>query len=233
MWGNFAADVHEAARMVVRLPLITLITIALAVAALPAGPAAVALFPIALFGIGWQGTQQLAAARLVHGDQLAPNQLWLTTWRYLGRYFLMGLFYIPVVAVAVWAVLSDGIEREGEPNVALPIGTQIFLTLLVVAMEILLTFVFPALALSTRKISQAWRIGWDLLTHNWRRDAWYAIAPAVTLQSSYTFIVPLIEAGPIVDVSVSLGLALLALIFRIAITREYVRLMPVTGRQPF
>lgn len=231
MFTRFVGDMRGALTTMGRAPALLAITLALALVSVLRGPLAIVGIVTSFFSVGWAGTQQLWAARLEMGDLPEPA-IWPTTWRYFGRFFVLGLFYIPVFFVVTFFALSRrGALDHSHRHTSITGGGRVVLAVVVIALEVMLTFVFPALALTTRRVSEAWNVGWRLLRENWRRDIWYAVAPAVTLQSAYAFVAPA-QKGIDVRLIVSAVLAILALVFRISIVREYMRLETVNCEQP-
>lgn len=131
------------------------------------------------------------------------------------------------MAVLLFFVFASGDIANFRP----PLAARLAVSIPLIAIEALLTFVFPALALSTSSVMEAWRIGLRLLRENWPRDLWYALAPAVTLQSAYAFISPARDSNIAVNAVVGVALALVALWFRATIVTEYVRLYEAKGPQ--
>jgi hypothetical protein len=231
MFSRFLGDMRGALTTLRRAPLLLGISVGLALVERLPGPLALIGLVATLFATGWAGTQQLWAARLERDEALDTSDIWSTSWQYLGRFFVLGLCYVPVILVTFYALFQNGAFDDAHRHITPAPGARIVTALLLVTLEIVLTFVFPALALSTRRVGEAWSIGLQLLRENWRRDAWYAIAPAVTLQSAYSFIATA-ERSVALRIAVGCALAAVALLFRVTIVREYARLEPVSGRQP-
>lgn len=225
---RFAGDLVGAVRALARVPLVPLITIGLVVlGAALTGQIFFVSLPLSLFETGWAGTQQIWTLGVEVDRPVSTDEVWLVTWRYVGRYFLLSLSYAPIMILLTYILIwrQDGLVFSD--NIRYVFAGPLVL------IEIALTFVVPALAFSTRSLRQAFRIGLRLLRRNWRRDFVYAIAPAVTLQSAYTFISPAFDASFAEQVAVGWLLALVALVLRVTIAREYVRLIDVDYEQPW
>jgi hypothetical protein len=108
---------------------------------------------------------------------------WVVSWSYLGRFFVLGLIvYVPatllLIAVLIW---WDAInQNQGLPQ-HLPNWVVVVLLAYSFVLDIALTFVTPALAFTTRRVREAWMIGWSMLRRTWPKCSLYALFPPLTV----------------------------------------------------
>lgn len=140
-----------------------------------------------LFGVGWLGTQRIWFQRLLAGRGLSPSEVWQLSWRYLGRFLALGVIVgIPVFAAQIWIVVPLGINRASLPA-HIPGWWLPFVLAYSFLVDITLTFVTPALAYTTAKVTIAIKIGLDMVRQLWPDSAPYSIAPAVALLALAAF----------------------------------------------
>jgi hypothetical protein len=126
--------------------------------------------------IGWMGTQRIWFLRAFQARGLEPGEAATITRRMFGRYFRLGLL-VGVPFCAVFASLHAG----G------PVGLAVAVLALIV-FDVWLTFVPPALAYSTKRATEAVRIGWRMLRREWPRCLWYALAPPLAVVAFLSFL---------------------------------------------
>ncbi|MFN2543530.1 MAG: hypothetical protein ABR600_03015, partial [Actinomycetota bacterium] len=91
-------------------------------------------------------------------------------WRYLKLGLLVLAVFMPLLTVFV----RDGRARPSGFGVLVLTGTAM-------GVDFLLTFVTPALAFSTYKVTEALRIGIGMIRSKWPRSGWYVVAPPLAL----------------------------------------------------
>ena len=204
---TFAADLTTSARTLVREPKLILLTFGLHLAfgayllatdaeqhrhdrCIHAHPASACqphawlgllgliYFGVSLFLIGFYGTQRIWFLRAHRGEPTGRSTIWRASWSYFGRFATTGfvglIFIAPVgIIAAVWASRHGGRHVPGYYAVAF--------YLVVFVLDVLGTFVGPALAFSTRRVWAAIPTGIRMLVRTWPRSFFYAIAPPVTL----------------------------------------------------
>jgi len=133
------------------------------------GPVGLIYFFVYLFEFGFAGTQRVWFLRAHRKQQMTRKEVWRMTWSFLGRYFVLTLLFIPVIALIVALNIGDA-------------GRIKFLSYLVIfVVEVVATFIAPALAFSTRRIRIAIPAGIRMLKESWPSSAWYALAPPLTV----------------------------------------------------
>ncbi len=188
-WATFRADLGTslaAWSSEPRLPLWTLV-LALAIEIPTAvgqhsglrGLALVAL-PFELVLAGWSGTQRIWYLRAFRGRTIGAGEAGRFTWAFLGPFFVLGLLVGAVVG-ALSLILGVVGGMTGTRVVARSTGFVVYLTIVIVLMDVFLTFVTPALAYSTDSATKAIGLGWRLLRQDWPRCAWYALMPPLAL----------------------------------------------------
>jgi hypothetical protein len=138
------------------------------------GPAGLLLgFAASLLLAGWFGTQRVWYLRLFRGKQLSRHELWPMTRAFIGRYLALGL----IVAVPMAAIVIPVFAAVDDPSTR-----AIALLPVVFVVDVVLTFVTPALAFSTWQASAALATGWQTLREGWPAAAPYALlAPLVVI----------------------------------------------------
>ena len=229
--STFWGDLAKAARACAAAPMLPVVSVVLV---LPAE--ASQLFPaesqlgvreamewlgvaFGVFGVGWLGTQRIWYQRLFAGGTLSPSDVWRLSWRFFGRFFVLGLSVgLPGSVAIVWLIAQLAMHQrspgDGPPGWWLPFWLAY--TFLV---DIVLTFVTPALAYTTNSVRTAITIGLNMIRVRWPDSVPYAIAPAVALLALATFI-PSAPVWRIVLVVIS---TLIGLVLKGAIAAFYLR----------
>jgi hypothetical protein len=94
---------------------------------------------------------------------------------------------------------------------------------LLVAFDVALTFVVPALALTTRSVREALRIGMAMVRDAWPMSAWYVLAPGLTLTVLSNIADYAYRPNEALQVTLVVSTAILALLAKGAIVAFYVR----------
>jgi len=171
--------------------------------------------PVGFMAFGWMGTQLVWYRQAFDLERVAPASFIPLTWSFLARFvwFYGILLFLPLLAV-VWVTLARK-TFGSQPN-----GYTIGLLAYVVVAQMITAFVPQALAFSTRRVSQALRIGLALLTRAWPGNAMYVVAPALVagVYGSAYWLLPA-QGRPIYPIASEL----LSLLFAGAIARFYLR----------
>ena len=139
--------------------------------------------PLALFGIGWLGTQRIWYQRVFEGGGLNPAAVWRMSWAFFGRFLVLGLIVgIPGFFVLFWLVaqIATGAVSTSHHFVR-PIWWNPFWLGYGFVTDVALTFVTPALAFSTHRVREALSGGLKLITETWPASAAYTFVPPITL----------------------------------------------------
>lgn len=187
-----------------------------------------------VFFLGFIGTQRVWFLRRVRGVGIHPGEVWTLSWRFFGRFFCLDLLLaIPILAVAIPVIVANTHQVVNSTGAVVTTTSYTWkLTVAVVALgfvfDVLLTFVVPALALSTRSVRASFGLGWKVTKRCWPTDAWYLFAPGITLLAlSGALPRSVISTGGVIV----LGLisSLLALWFKGANAAFYIRSVPPIG----
>jgi len=147
--------------------------------------------PFVFFWTGWLGTQRLWYLRIFRDQKLSAAEAWRLSWSYLGRFLVLGLIVgFPITALILAVIVAEA-RTTAETGAVTPSQlpgwtTGVFLAYWF-AMDVLLTFVTPALAFTTRRVRDAMAIGWSMLRSTWPRCAVYALLPPLTLIAFATY----------------------------------------------
>ncbi len=139
-----------------------------------------------LFTTGWVGTERVWYLRAYRGKATHPGELWRLTLAFVVRYVLLGLLASSplwlIIFLRVWQVTrTTPVGSHPSPPYFSPIEEFLLSLVFVVLMDVLLTFVTPALAYTTRRVGKALGIGWGMLRDEWPRSAGYALVPPLAL----------------------------------------------------
>jgi hypothetical protein len=138
----------------------------------------------AIFSIGFLGTQRIWFQRVFDGRVLTPMEAWTLTWGFFGRYMRLGLVVgIPAFAGFAWLAvyLANGAPRTETGQVILPAWWIPFWLIYGFVLDVLLTFVTPALAYTTKRVRKGLNIGISLIARTWPQSAAYVLVPPLTL----------------------------------------------------
>jgi hypothetical protein len=135
--------------------------------------------------VGLVGTERLFFLRAYLGDRLRPGEAVSASARFLGRFLLLGLwvalfFVLPAFVVGVVAGITTHAGASHHVRFSRWWVRGLLLGFTVVS-DVFLTFVVPALALSTAKTMEAVRLGLRMLRASWPTARWYALTPGLTI----------------------------------------------------
>ncbi len=122
----------------------------------------------ALFvAIAFEGTARVWFVRASRGRTLSPREVVTFTPKFLGRFLLLALLGLLVLVPLTVMLIGVGLEsRVARAAAGMPI-------------DAVLTFVLPALACSTRRVTIALQDGLSSLVRWWPSGWPYVLAPAV------------------------------------------------------
>jgi hypothetical protein len=203
--------------------MLVVLTIILHIGFYVSGPIIFVGAPLLLVEAGFVGTQRVWFARIYRGDELSGREIVPLTRSFIGRFVVLGL----LMSVA----LSPFLLLARPPHQRLQTGWAIVVVAVLLVLDIALTFVVPALALTTRSVSDALRIGLRMIKEAWPTSAWYLLTPGLTLVL-LSNAVRLSSYRPNVALRVALlgSTAVLAVWFKGAIVAFYLRQPPAPPR---
>jgi hypothetical protein len=165
-----------------------------------------------LLWLGWWGTERVVLARHVRGEELDRRNVW-TSVQVLGpRYVRLALLLLPAALPSVIAAMVWGAATWPTRGVTAAMVGVVAATM---------TFVTPALAVSTTRARSAVVIGWRVMRSSWSEVHAHVLVPAVTLAA--LALLPVSTGGIVLAVV----FAVVGLVFRGATTRRYVVLVDV------
>jgi hypothetical protein len=184
------------------------------------GPKAILALPVEIVLAGFFGAQRVWFARLYRGDELHWRDIWQMTSSFIGRFVALGLI-VGVASIPVSLGITVALLRSGasfRAVVAVNVGYGLLL-------DVALTFVVPALALTTASVRIAGRIGFRMIRQTWPSCAWYIFTPGLTLAALAQLFRPASSglATTVVTIAVTSALALW---FKGAIVAFYLRQNP-------
>jgi hypothetical protein len=174
-------------------------------------------FAVGLVSIGWIGTQLVWYRRIFAGQGgMSVEDLVQVTFRFIVPYLLLSV--IASLPGAAFLLLT-GIKTHSLAFISTPSGRAALLAY-VALLQAVGTFVFPAVAFSTRKVTKAIPAGLAMLVRTWPQNWPYAVVPGLidALVAGIYWWLPL-WARPVLEVVSTLVLLALAG----AIARYYLR----------
>ena len=134
-----------------------------------------------LFLLGWYGAERVFFQRHLEGKAVRVPHLLQLARPFVGRFFVLGVFVGIIGATVGFAVLRILGSDLAQGAAAMPLASQLVLAVLAITMDFLLTFVTPALAYTTRSVSEALGIGVAIIRETWPRSALYVLCPPLAL----------------------------------------------------
>src|SRR5688500_9030315 len=89
--AEFVADLARSLRAWRTAPALPLASVALSQALLVPDDLFWLGLPVALFGIGWLGTERIWYLRIFRGEEIKRGELWRLTWAFFWRFLRLGL----------------------------------------------------------------------------------------------------------------------------------------------
>lgn len=222
-WSLFVSDIGWAFCACSRAPRVPALWVLVTLlVSIDVGPFGIILLPLLIFGAGLTGAVRLSFAGLREGQGSMPFAgVWSAVGVYLNRFICLGLA-ISLIMTPVFVVtflIDDG-------------GTFFIVstTVAVAIIDVLATFVPPALALSTWRMTEGVRLGWRVLRHGWSQHRWHALLPPLAVQA--LALTGLRDQPRLVQVPVMLASALVGIVLRGATVAAYLRAMPVSEDGP-
>jgi hypothetical protein len=170
--------------------------------------------PFSAFGVGLLGAERWWYAKAASGDRPHAGQLWRVSWSYFWRFLRLGLLVGVLSLPVTLPILFAGRHSTGARSIAL--AAFVFI------LDIALTFVTPAMALSTDSAWQALKTGIVALDRLWPRDAPYAVVPPMAL-TIVTRVTPNVFGSRLVTALAGVAAQLLTMFFAGAVTLLYLR----------
>jgi hypothetical protein len=220
--ATFVDDVKQSVVAWRKAPLLPIVSVALIVGLDLSNPPRsnfallLASALLGIFSLGWIGTQLVWYQRVFEGKRLEQEEVIPLTWSFIARYLLLiCLAVIPPAAVLV----PVAIATHSLAILQTPPGRTGLAAYYLIALAIA-TFILPAQAYSSRRLSKGIPIGLQMLKHGWPGNWAYVFVPAV-VGAAYEGLygsVPPIARGVLTVVD-----TLVALAFAGAIARYYLR----------
>ncbi len=167
---------------------------------------------------GWVGTQRIWYLRAFRGGDIRPIELISLTGSFIPRFVILGVL-ITIPNAAVLPLLAWVVHN---PRTLLTAWLVVPLVVSVTT-DVLLTFVTPALAYSTRHVGEAFLAGLRLLRREWPHCAWYALVPPLAL-IIVTRLLPRSALSPAVSAIVRIAGFMVGLWLKGAIAAYYLRI---------
>jgi hypothetical protein len=236
-WTTYWGDLKQGARVLWASPALVVFSVALLLV-----PQAQAhrLRPTALWTLlglaaelflgGFVGTQRIWLVQKLRGGSLDLKDVWTVSWKFFWRFVRLGLLaaiaLVPAIVIAV--VTQSHHPNAPRGSVPLPTGFKVALVVGLLVIDVIGTFIVPALALTVTSVSDAIRVGWTMTKALWPTNAWYLLAPGITF-SAVAGLLPqsvLPIGATIVIAAIS---AVLGLWFKATTVAFYLRSFPQTA----
>jgi hypothetical protein len=192
---------------------------------------------ILLFRVGFSGTQWLFYLSVFTGTQLLMGDALSATKEYVGRYLRLGLLVVGtwVYPIVIYVAIRWAREHPDGQHQAIPIPTWARVTVLLgsFVLDVLLTFVGPALAFSTTSVFEALRSGLSYLRRSLPSSAWYVLTPGLTLSTGF-LVFPNTVLGTSHTFAIAVFGGMAGFAFKGAIAAFYLRAHPeIPGRTSY
>jgi hypothetical protein len=181
-WRSFTHDLGTSARTWAKAPMLVVISVAFGVAqgllgvgVIDVPGAWMILLAYLLIAGGWYGTQRIWYLRAWRGAGISPSEVLGFTFRFVGRYFRLGLIAVAILLPFTLATFAFGVRGT---------GVAVALTVVTIALDFLLTFATPALAFTTASASEALSTGMRILRDTWPKCALYAVVPPLAITAA-------------------------------------------------
>lgn len=181
-WAEFKQDLGTSFQAWRDRPLLPVISVLFFLASyIKVGPLSLVLLPVGLFSVGWPGTERIWYLRIYRGTSISLRELNRITWAFFWRFIRLGLLASLVWSPVFIILFRSRAGQTGSPETLPGAPILISMIVLIVLIDVLLTFVTPALAYTTRRVREALRIGIRMLRDEWPRSAWYALIPPLAV----------------------------------------------------
>jgi len=220
-WRRFCADTAASARVWRAQPALPLLTLVvwLPISGLWGSPYYGLRLPFGAFALGFLGMQREWYATAFSGARPSPRRIWTRTWRYFLR-----ILPVAIAAVAGWMILGLVIFPlvvRGAYNLdSIWLRIEITAAIWSFVLDFVLTFVMPALVLTTANPFKAFAIGMRYLRRAWSAVKWHALVPPMAI-IVLGQIIGGRDKGVLFGVAVTLLGAMASLLFKGAQLRAY------------
>jgi hypothetical protein len=181
---------------------------------------------LVLFCLGWLGAEREFFRSRREGKVVELRDLLMAVPDYIGPFLRLGV-RVGIVAFPIWLGVGFILGRF-DPAASAASHTaarRISLIVVMVPVDLALTFVPSALVFSTRSSGEALRIGLGLIRRTWPRSGLYVLCPPLALNMLNSIYPTHITA---VRLASAAGLAVLALLAKGATAAFYLRERPVS-----
>ncbi len=178
-----------------------------------------------LFMCGWSGVERTFFLARRDGHEVTLPRLLGSIPFFIGRFLRLGLL-LAVVAAPLMAIISGVVHQFADSlQTARAATIRIEVVVVMVPIDIALTFVTSALAFTTRSARQALRIGREMIGQTWPRSGLYVLCPPLALN-----MLNVIYPTNVLTISLlrSATLAVLALVAKGATAAFYLRERPIS-----
>lgn len=166
--------------------------------------------PILLLSAGWVGTERIWYLRAFRGGGIGPGELWRLTWAFVWRFVRLGfLLFIPFLPFLAIAYRNPSLFT-------------LLIAILVVPIDMALTFVTPALSYTTKSLRTALGAGLQMVRTEWPASAWYVLFPPLAMLAAAR-ILPASRVSLPGRFSLSVATTLLYIAFKGATAAFYLR----------
>jgi hypothetical protein len=172
-WSVFKHDLGSSIEAIGLAPMLLVTAIVLELLGTFLGHIVFLGLPLIVIEFGFFGTLRVWFARVYSGERLSRGEVISLTRSFVGRFFVLGL--LVSIVLAPFLLLAREPHHSTDATLLIPVA------LVLIAFDLGLTFVVPALALTTRSVREAFRIGITMIKQEWPASAWYLLTPGLTL----------------------------------------------------
>jgi hypothetical protein len=221
---TFVDDLRFAAATWQRFPWLPVVSVGLSVASTvftrDEGPFVALGIAAGIIDAGWIGTERICYLRSARGRGIDRRELTRFTIAFFVRFLVLGILLALVLIPLFIRFWPDRPVRDAAPT----FGQGFVFATSVVSFVgyVLLTFVTPALAFTTRRVRSALKLGLEMIRTEWPRCLPYVAIPPLVLVVGTRLISGTGQDPSLVVASSAVG-ALAGLWFKGAITAFYLR----------
>jgi hypothetical protein len=182
-WRRFWSDTAVSARVWRSQPALPLLTLVvwLPISGLWGYPYFWTHLPFAAFALGFLGMQREWYANAFAGMRPSPRRIWSRSWRYFVRFLPIAIASSAAWIGLVGVVIVPLLVRSSSDFASFRLRIEIAFALWSFVVDLVLTFVMPALVFATANPFKATVIGMRYLRRSWSAVKWHALVPPMAI----------------------------------------------------
>jgi hypothetical protein len=139
------------------------------------------LLPVYAFALGFLGMQREWYATAFAGARPSARRIWSRSWRYFVRFLPVAIVAVVGFSLLIGWVVLPLVLRSASDFHTVRLRIEITLAVWSFLLDFVLTFVMPALVVTTANPFKAFRIGMRYLRHAWSAIKRHALVPPMAI----------------------------------------------------